>query len=85
VGRPVVSIASGRIRSLVKEGETGFLFPNDVGSWTTFLAKLPSRERLRTMSAAAAATKLTSWEDTAAAYLELCERQLQLSRNTSHA
>ncbi len=85
VGRPVVSIASGRIRSLVKEGETGFLFPNDVGSWTTFLGKLPSRERLRTMSAAAAATKLTSWEDTAAAYLELCERQLQLSRNTSHA
>lgn len=76
VGRPVVSIPGGRIRSLIKEGETGFLFSNDLASWTVFLDRLPSREHLRRMGATAATTKLTSWEDTAQAYLELCERRL---------
>ncbi len=76
VGRAVVSVPSGRIRTLVAEGETGYLFPNEVAPWTRFLGMLPSRDRLREMGVAAAASKLTSWEDTALGYLSLCEREL---------
>lgn len=76
VGRPVVSVPSGRIRTLVKDGETGFLFANESGRWGRFLAALPSRDRLREMGIAATATRLTSWEDTARGYLALCERAL---------
>jgi glycosyltransferase involved in cell wall biosynthesis len=76
VGRAVVSVPSGRIRTLVKDGETGFLFENDVGHWGRFLAALPSRDRLREMGVAARASQLTSWEDTARGYLALCEREL---------
>ena len=39
VGRAVVSVPSGRIRTLVKEGETGFLFANQPDQWTRFLAR----------------------------------------------
>lgn len=77
VGRAVVSIPSGRIRSLVRDRETGFLFQNDVASWMAFLADLPSRAELRKMGEAAAATTLTTWEDTARNYLELCKKELQ--------
>jgi glycosyltransferase involved in cell wall biosynthesis len=77
VGRPVVSVASGRIRTLVDNGTTGFLFPNDAALWTAFLADLPSRARLHDMGKAAAASKLPSWDDTADAYLALCQDRLQ--------
>lgn len=76
VGRPVVSVPSGRIRTLVRDGETGFLFANERSLWERFLRALPSRDRLREMGEAAAASKLTSWEDTARGYLSLCEREL---------
>ena len=76
VGRAVASVPSGRIRSLVAQGETGFLFPNEAGQWEAFLDALPGRERLREMGAAAARTRLTSWPDTARQYLSLCEARL---------
>jgi glycosyltransferase involved in cell wall biosynthesis len=79
-GRAVVSVPSGRIRSLVKEGETGFLFDNRLEQWQSFLRQLPSRERLREMGAAASRVKLPSWDDTASAYLDLCWRQLEAGR-----
>jgi len=72
VGRPVASVASGRVTSLVRDGETGFLFQNDVAHWTRFLQDPPSRERLAAMGEAAAATRLQSWDDTADAYHALC-------------
>jgi len=76
VGRPVVSVPSGRVRTLVRSGETGFLFENAVGKWHEFLGGLPSRERLREMGISAGNTRLPSWDDTAQAYLSLCERGL---------
>lgn len=76
VGRPVVSIPSGRIKSLIRENETGFLFANDAAEWARFLSALPSRDRLREMASAAAATELVSWEDTARNYLAVCEEHL---------
>ncbi|MGB7738376.1 MAG: glycosyltransferase family 4 protein [Steroidobacteraceae bacterium] len=76
VGRAVVSVPSGRIRTLVKDGETGFLFANEPEGWARFLRALPSRDRLREMGESAAASKLTSWEDTALGYLSLCESAL---------
>jgi glycosyltransferase involved in cell wall biosynthesis len=76
VGRPVVSVPSGRIRTLLQEGETGFMFSNDLQSWMRFMGALPSRERMHEMGAAAEKSKLTSWEDTARGYLSLCEREL---------
>ena len=76
VGRPVVSVPSGRVKSLIQEGKTGFLFDNDLEKWVAFLRDLPSRERLHEMCAAAAFTRLCSWEDTALQYLTLCEQQL---------
>jgi glycosyltransferase involved in cell wall biosynthesis len=72
VGRAVASVASGRVASLVRDGETGFLFQNDAAHWVAFLADLPSRERFARMGEAAAATRLQSWDDTAGAYHALC-------------
>jgi glycosyltransferase involved in cell wall biosynthesis len=77
VGRPVVSVPSGRVRTLVRQGDTGFLFDNDVRHWTAFLGDLPSRARLHEMGKAAAASKLPSWDDTADAYLALCQERLR--------
>jgi glycosyltransferase involved in cell wall biosynthesis len=79
MGRPVVSVPSGRIRSLVTSGVNGFLFDNSLGRWQELLASLPPRERLHEMGVAAAGVKLTSWDDTARAYLDLCRRELDSS------
>lgn len=79
-GRAVASVPSGRIRTLVQEGETGFLFANQPDEWVRFFGAMPSRERLREMGARAAVSKLTSWEDTARGYLSLCERTLAARR-----
>lgn len=78
VGRPVASVPSGRVATLVRHGETGFLFTNDVGHWSEFLADAPSRDRLHEMGTAAAATRLPTWDDTAEAYLQLCQNQLRV-------
>lgn len=80
VGRAVASVPSGRIRSLVRDGETGFLFANEVARWETLLEALPPRERLRAMGEAAGRTPLTAWSDTARQYLSLCEGQLTALR-----
>jgi glycosyltransferase involved in cell wall biosynthesis len=77
VGRPVASVPSGRIKSLIRENKTGFLFANVTENWRAFLRGLPSREHLREMGTAAATTELTSWEDTARNYLAICEEYLQ--------
>jgi glycosyltransferase involved in cell wall biosynthesis len=76
VGRPVASVPSGRIRTLIAEGRTGFLFPNEVVRWKDFLDRLPDRARLREMGREAGRTHLPSWQDTAKNYLELCVRHL---------
>jgi glycosyltransferase involved in cell wall biosynthesis len=76
-GRAVASVASGRVATLVKDGQTGFLFQNDLEHWGRLLADLPSRERLAHMGDAAAATRLQSWDDTADAYHALCVAELE--------
>ena len=74
-GRPVVSIPSGALQNLVKDQISGFLLPNDVPSWVSFLKTLPSRERLKRMGESAARTvQYRSWENTASRYLEVCRR-----------
>ena len=74
-GRPVVSIPSGHIQSLIKDQISGFLFPNDVFSWGSFLKAIPPRKRLEEMGRAAAqAVERRSWENTAARYLEVCQK-----------
>jgi glycosyltransferase involved in cell wall biosynthesis len=80
VGRPVASVPSGRVASLVEHGVTGFLFENDLRHWMTFLTDMPPRARLQQMGMAAAATRLQSWDDTADAYLANCERLLAVAR-----
>jgi glycosyltransferase involved in cell wall biosynthesis len=60
VGRPVVSVPTGRIRGLIKEGETGFLFVNDADNWRSFLNNLPTSVKLREMGLAAAKVRLPS-------------------------
>jgi glycosyltransferase involved in cell wall biosynthesis len=73
--RPVVSVPSGPIQRLVEDCVSGFLFPNDVSSWQTFLKILPCRKQLASMGGAAAqAVKALSWEKTASGYLQVCER-----------
>ena len=60
---------------LIRPGATGFLLENDADAWTRFLQReLPSRAVLRSMGEAAAETSLESWEDTARAYWQVCER-----------
>lgn len=74
-GRPVVSIPSGPILRLVEDHVSGFLFPNDVPSWISFIKMLPSRDRLQGMGQAASrAVASRSWENTAAQYFEVCQR-----------
>lgn len=74
-GRPVVSVPSGHIKKLIDDCVSGFLFPNDVASWTSFFKAFPSREQLEEIGRAASqAVESLSWEKTAARYLELCQR-----------
>ena len=74
-GRAVASVPSGPIERLIEDGVSGFLFPNEVSAWKSFLKRLPSREQLGQMGAAAAkAVDSVSWEKTAMRYLQVCER-----------
>ena len=74
-GRPVASVPSGHIEKLIKDQVSGFLFPNEAGSWVSFLETLPSRERLAEMGLAAArAVESMTWEKTAVRYLEACQK-----------
>ena len=76
-GRPVATSRSGVLPGLIRPGATGFLLENDAATWTRFLLQeLPARSVLRTMGLAAAETPLDSWEDTARAYWQVCERVL---------
>jgi glycosyltransferase involved in cell wall biosynthesis len=74
-GRPVVSVPSGAVEKLIKDQVSGFLFPNEISSWVTFLRTMPSREQLACMrEAAAQAVESLGWEKTARRYLEVCEK-----------
>ena len=75
-GRPVATVASGRLTQLIADGETGFLVANTAEDWRRLLRRLPGRARLQAMGEAAARIELMSWDQTASGYLELCERQL---------
>ncbi len=70
-GRPVVTMPSGSLKDLVRHGASGFFVENRVEDWTAFLERLPPRDRLRSMDAAAAATELESWDDISAAFRKL--------------
>jgi glycosyltransferase involved in cell wall biosynthesis len=82
-GRPVVSVPSGRIRSLLAPGVNGFLFANTEEEWQRFLRELPGRERLAQMGEQAAQVPLPSWRDTAHSYFELVESELQKLRKSA--
>ena len=87
--RPVISVPSGSILRLVDEGRTGFVRPNEVTSWASFLRELPPRDRLASMGEEAArAVTSISWTATAQRYLEICERRVAsapVSRTLRHA
>jgi len=72
-GRAVVGVPSGA-QSLIADGVSGFVRPNDVDSWVSFLDTLPPREHLSRMGRAAArSVESLAWETTAARYLAICE------------
>jgi glycosyltransferase involved in cell wall biosynthesis len=74
-GRPVVSVPSPAIRRLIADGVNGYVFPNDVASWVSFLREVPSREHLARMGRTAAETVASmGWDDTARRYFEVCEQ-----------
>jgi glycosyltransferase involved in cell wall biosynthesis len=76
-GRAVATSRTGVLPGLIRPGATGFLLENDAATWTRFLLQeLPERSILRAMGLAAAETPLDSWEDTARAYWQVCERAL---------
>lgn len=76
VGRPVAGSPSERMRELLRGGELGFLLEASSDAWRSFLAELPSRERLARMGALALRHPQPSWDDTARGYLAACERAL---------
>jgi glycosyltransferase involved in cell wall biosynthesis len=76
VGRPVVSVPSGRVLELVEDGVTGFLFANEEDEWTRFLGELPDRDRLARMGATGVESGLDSWDDVARAYLEIGKAEI---------
>ena len=70
--RPVISVPSGNIRALITDGVTGFLFNNEIASWSAFLARMPSRESFASMGRAAGPTVAhLNWRATARRYLDL--------------
>ena len=76
-GRPVASVPEGHVARLIENQVTGFLLPNTVAGWATFLQALPSRLRLAEMGRRAAErVKACTWEHTAARYLEAGRRLL---------
>jgi len=73
--RPVISVPGGPTERLVENRVSGFIFPNEISSWRSFLKEFPSREQLASMGEAAAhAVDTLSWEKTAMRYLQICER-----------
>jgi glycosyltransferase involved in cell wall biosynthesis len=81
VGRPVVSVPSGRVLELIEDGVTGFLFANNEQEWIRFLNELPGRDTLAVMGDAAAASELDSWHDAAAAYMEVARSEMEFARH----
>jgi glycosyltransferase involved in cell wall biosynthesis len=72
--RPVASVPSGRIKRIIEDGISGFLFPNNISSWENFLGSLPSRNELFSMGRIAELNvKTISWEKTAEQYLKVCK------------
>jgi len=70
--RPVISIPSGHILSLIDHGATGFLFDNNTEAWGGFLNRLPDRATLNSMGrSAASAVREMTWKSTARQYLEI--------------
>lgn len=79
--RPVVSVPSGHITTLIQHGISGFLFHNNVEDWTHFLSNCPSRGELKKMGTAAAGRVVSySWKSTALSYLASCEKLIQKNR-----
>jgi glycosyltransferase involved in cell wall biosynthesis len=73
-GRPVVSVPSGHIKKLIEDQVSGYLLPNDLASWVTFLKTPPSREKLNRMGRCAArSVESLTWDKTAKRYLEVCQ------------
>jgi glycosyltransferase involved in cell wall biosynthesis len=80
-GRPVVSIPSGHVKKLIQHDVSGFLFPNEVDHWASFLRGLPERDHLIKMGKTAEeSVAQQTWERTAARYLEICQRAYQSFR-----
>ena len=71
-GRPVLSVRSGSIPDLVRDGRTGLLVDHRSEDWAALLRSLPDRARLHEMGEAAAAIEPRSWKDVAADYLAVC-------------
>ncbi len=72
-GRPVISVASGSILTLIESGVSGILFPNELAAWRNSLSAFPDRARLAEMGRAAAPrVACLSWSATAQRYLQLC-------------
>jgi glycosyltransferase involved in cell wall biosynthesis len=73
--RPVVSVPSGHILTLIRHGVSGFFVSNTTPDWIEFFRHCPPRSKLRQMGEAAIEMMPTcSWDETARAYLSLCEQ-----------
>lgn len=72
-GRPVISVRSGSIPDLIRDGETGMLVEHRPEAWRSVLAGLPGREALHMMGERAAADRPRGWDDVAKDYLRICE------------
>ena len=88
--KPVISIPSGHILSLIDNGVTGFLFDNASEAWRRFFNEMPDRQTLLKMGIAAApAVASLTWSETARRYLqigsEISKKSLYYAAETSNA
>lgn len=72
-GRPVISVRSGSIPDLIRDGETGLLVEHRAEAWRSVLERLPRRDELHVMGERAAAERPRGWDDVAQDYLKICE------------
>jgi glycosyltransferase involved in cell wall biosynthesis len=71
--RAAVSVPSGEILRLIRDGENGFLFANTQEEWGRFFAHVPPAARLREMGERGVPVAATrSWTATAQAFLNVC-------------
>lgn len=80
-GRPVATTPRGGPAERVRDGENGFLLPNEEAAWAALLARLPDRAGLAALGRRAEEDAPHPWEETARIVASACRDALAGGRS----